>query len=77
MRVFAVCDNSNRCMGLRLAGIECIFLESVEDLAEILNSIDKEEIGLIIVMAELTRPQDLELLENFRIENTMPLLLHC
>ena len=64
-------------MGLRLAGIECIFLESVEDLSEILNSIDKEEIGLIIVMAELTRPQDLELLENFRIENTMPLLLHC
>jgi len=64
-------------MGLRLAGIECFFLESVNDLAEVLNNIDKTEVGLIIVMAELTNPQDLELLENFRLENTMPMLLHC
>ena len=63
-------------MGLRLAGFECHFLESVEDLATILDNIDKSEVGVVIVMAELTRPQDLELLENFRIENTVPLLLH-
>ena len=77
MHVFAICDNPTRCIGLRLAGFECHFLESTDDLAALLDNINKSEVGVVIVMAELTRPQDLELLENFRIENTVPLLLHC
>lgn len=74
MRLFVVCDDDDTQVGLRLAGIEGVRVDSAEQAREeILARADRSDIGIILVNRSLMRKLG-DLPDRFRAERILPVL---
>ena len=75
MRMFLISDNVDTLTGMRLAGIEGVVVHEKQEIKQALDEVlSQKDIG-IILMTEKLGKENLEIVDDIKLNRTFPLLL--
>ena len=74
MKLAAICDKDTA-IGLRLAGVHEVHVETEENIIELWNEIsNKDDIGIIFITEAIAEALD-KYLRDFRLRNNLPIIV--
>ena len=75
MRMFLISDNVDTLTGMRLAGIDGVFVHEKQEIKQALDEVlSQKDIG-IILMTEKLGKEIPEIVDDIKLNRTLPLLL--
>ncbi len=75
MKMYLISDNTDSCIGMRLAGIDGVVVEGRQQFAEEFNkAIDDKEIAVVLLTRKAV-DLDSELVEKTKISRSVPLIV--
>lgn len=75
MKMYLICDNTDTCVGMKLAGVEGVIVHGQQEFTEALDKVLKDrDIGILLINEGLCK-LDEELVSNIKLKYSKPLIV--